>query len=369
MTRTTQEGRDGEGEQPKPPAKVSPIRPAVTRRPPEDRYRSGSRRTSAQPLAASWRPSSQGERPSAGKPARAGGKRGVARFAATYGWRVYALPVLVVVTALVVFNVARAPSDSTTGTEAAGTTTAGPPVATEGKVQPVDPKTGTAVLPPGDAFPQAGTGTWHGVVGDGKKVGTGPKLYHYGIAVEDGIDPAAYGGDDAFAKTVESILSDSRSWVGQGTISLQRVGPEFKDPDFIVSLTTPNTDHRPDMCGFQIQFEASCWNPSQGRVVINLARWVRGAAAFNGDMGLYRQYAINHEVGHVFGNNHRGCETQDGLAPVMMQQTFGVSDDYVWQLNQVDPFNKSAVPKDGKTCKPNAWPNPQSVPGAQQPTQ
>jgi Protein of unknown function (DUF3152) len=370
VSRTTEEGRDGEGDKPQPAVKASPIRPVVTRRPLDERYRSGSRRTSAQPLAASWRPERAGsdkttdggaERP---KPARAGKQRGVAGFAATYGWRVYALPVLVVVTALVVFNVARAPSGPTTAEQSpvAGATP-GPPAATEGSVHPVNPKTGTAVLPQGAPFPPSGTGTWHGVLGDGKKAGTGPKLYHYGIAVEDGIDPASYGGDDLFAKTVENILSDPRSWIGGGTISLQRVGPDFKNPDFVVSLTTPNTDHRPDMCGFQIQAEASCWNPNQGRVVINLARWIRGAAAFNGDTGLYREYAINHEVGHVFGNQHRGCDTEGGLAPVMMQQTFGVSDDYVWQLNQSDPSNSTMVPKDGKTCRPNAWPNPQGVPG------
>jgi hypothetical protein len=372
VTRTTQEGRGGEDSPVKPtPSNVSPIRPAVTRRPPEERYSSGGRRTAAQPLKASWRPE-RGDgkaEPGRGKP-----RKGVRGFAATYGWRVYALPVLVVVTALVVFNVARTPAPGPGGGldgfagESPTTTTSGPPVATENHAVPVDPKNGTAVLPQGDNFPHAGTGTWHLVPGSGGKVGNGPHLYHYQVAVEDGIDPTVYGGDDAFAKTVENILSDPRSWIGSGSISLQRVGPDFRNPDFVVSLTTPNTDHRPDMCGYQIQYEASCWNADQNRVVINLARWIRGAMAFNGDIGLYREYAINHEVGHVFGNPHVGCGTDGGLAPVMMQQTFGVSDDYVWQLNQVDPSNRTAVQKDGKVCRPNAWPNPQGAPGGQ-PTQ
>lgn len=368
MSRTTQEERSGEDSKVAPAPKVTPIRPAVTRRPPEERYSPGGRRTSAQPLAAAWRPDRSDDEQAA-KPGRGGKPRsGVAKFTAAYGWRVYALPVLVVVTALVVFNVARTPSQPSS-TDASGgranvATTTGPPVATENSAVPVDPKTGTAVLPQGAPFAQAGTGTWHGIPGSGQKVGTGPHLYHYQIAVEDGIDPASYGGDDAFASTVENILSDPRSWIGGGSISLQRVGPDFKNPDFVVSLTTPNTDHRPDMCGYQIQYEASCWNPDQGRVIINLARWVRGALAFNGDIGLYREYAINHEVGHVFGNQHVGCSANGALAPVMMQQTFGVSDDYVWQLNQVDPSNSTKVAKDGKVCRPNAWPNPQGAPGA-----
>ena len=371
VTRTTEEGR-GEGSPVKPtPSKVSPIRPAVTRRPSEERYRNGGRRTAAEPLAASWRPDRSSEDGGKAEPGRGKPRKGVKGFAATYGWRVYALPILVVVTALVVFNVSRTPSSDANGGGVDGlaaqnpAATSGPPAATENAAVPVDPKTGTAVLPQGDQFPQAGAGTWHLVPGSGSKVGGGQKLYHYAIAVEDGIDASAYGGDDAFAKTVENILSDPRSWIGGGSISLQRVGPEFKNPDFIVSLTTPNTDHRPDMCGYQIQYEASCWNPTYNRVVINLSRWIRGALAFNGDIGLYREYAINHEVGHVFGNPHVGCGTEGGLAPVMMQQTFGVSDDYVWQLNQADPSNKTAVAKDGKVCRPNAWPNPQGTPGGQ----
>jgi len=81
---------------------------------------------------------------------------------------------------------------------------------------------------------------------------------------------------------------------------------------------------------------------------------VRGALAFDGDLGLYRQYAINHDIGHVLGNTDVGCPTGGALAPVMMPQTFGVSDDY---LNQIEPLG--GVPRDGKVCRVNAWPYPQ----------
>ena len=162
---------------------------------------------------------------------------------------------------------------------------------------------------------------------------------------------------------MDTTLSDPRGWASTNQVSVQRVDARAANPDIRISLSTPDTVHRPEFCGFSIKYESSCWRPSAHRVVINLARWVRGALAFNGDLGLYRQYAVNHEVGHVFGNEHVGCPTNGALAPVMMQQTFGVSDDYVHDLNQVDPGNRDRVARDGKVCRPNAWPYPQG-PGA-----
>jgi uncharacterized protein DUF3152 len=312
----------------------------VTKRP------RGKRRTTAEPLTASWRL----DTPETEAPPKHRRRPPLA----SYGWRVYALPLLVILTVVVILNTAK-PTASTS----AGGAAAGPPVATERPAVPAFAGSGTAVLPPGAVVPLSGAGTWHIVPGSGPVIGKGKHLYHYQVAVEDGIDPAAYGGDDAFAQDVDATLADPRSWVAAGTVSLQRVGVDFRNPDFVVSLTTPNTDHRPDLCGFDIRYEASCWRASAHRVVINLARWVRGAVAFDGDLGLYRQYAINHEIGGVFGNQQVGCTSDGGLAPVMMQQTFGVADDYVHDLNQQDPTNKTRVARDGKVCKANAWPYPQ----------
>ena len=216
----------------------------------------------------------------------------------------------------------------------------------------------TAELPDGGPFTQAGAGKWHVVPGTGPKIGTG-KLYTYTIEVEDGIDPASYAGDDAFASTVQGTLSDpAKGWTWDGKIAFQRVDATFPNPTFRVSLTTPETTHRPDACGFQIKFEASCYRKSLGRVLINLARWVRGAKAYGADMTGYRQYAINHEVGHALGNQHVGCGGNDQPAPVMMQQSFGVNDDYVSMLNDIPGGDKGKVAKDGRICKTNSWPNP-----------
>jgi hypothetical protein len=342
---------------------------AATSRLGEDRYRPGGRRTAAEPLRASWQPHAEPGDDDENGPSQSEGKqprRGkLGKLTKAYGWRAYALPILVVFTVLIVFNTANSPAQpisdqpkqstlSAGGTGAYGDTGVSLP---ENPATPVDLNIPTADLPEGSAFTPAGKGTYHVVPGTGGKVGTG-KLYTYTVEVEDGINPASYAGDDSFAVAVQSTLSDPKSWTWDGKFAFQRVDASFPNPSFKVSLTTPETTHRADMCGYQIKAEASCYRYSVGRVVINLARWVRGAKAFSGDLGLYRQYAINHEVGHALGGVHIGCTTNGALAPVMMQQSFGVNDDYVAKLNDTPGGDKGRVPADGKVCRPNAWPNP-----------
>jgi len=324
----------------------------------EDRYRPGSRRTRAEPLSAAWQPKDEAER----RPAKKKPQSPFARFVKTYGWRVYALPILAVITILVAVNTATGPADPGTSATAAGDSAAGATDSgggiPENPAQPVNLNVPTAELPAGGDFTQTGKGTWHVVPGSGPVIGKAGKLFTYTVEVEDGIDPASYAGDDSFGTAVQGILSDTRSWTWNGEVRLQRVDASFPNPAFRVSLTTPDTTHRPDACGFQIKFEASCYRRTMDRVLINLARWVRGAKVYGSDMTGYRQYAINHEVGHALGNNHVGCPGNDQPAPVMMQQSFGVADDYVAMLNNIPGGDKGKVAADHRVCKPNAWPNP-----------
>ncbi|RZQ62632.1 DUF3152 domain-containing protein [Amycolatopsis suaedae] len=337
----------------------------TTARAGDDRYRPGSRRTAAEPLTASWQPTiddDEDDRPR---------KRGrLARMAKTYGWRVYALPVLLVITGLVVFDtatkepetqqIAQEQASGSDGSGGAGDA----PIGGEIAAQPVKLDIPTAELPAGGEYPDAGKGTWHVVPvpkDRGKRAGTGGKLFTYSVTVEDGIDPSVYQGDDLYANVVENTLRDPRSWTGSGELSLQRVDNSAPEPDFTVALTSPATTKK--ICGSSIPYEASCRKGDTKQVVINLARWVRGAKAFNGQIGIYREYAINHEVGHALGHGHVGCETNGALAPVMMQQSFGVANNYVAQLNNVPGGDRNSVPADGKVCTVNGWPNPQGQAG------
>jgi hypothetical protein len=284
----------------------------------------------------------------------------------TYGWRIYAIPVLVAVTVLVFVQTYGGDSAATgsgqavqgqAGRQPAGDGDVAPNVSEQPAVPP-DLKIPTAELPKGAPYPQGGKGKWNVLSGSGKKIGNGGDLFTYSIEVEQGIDLAPYGGNDSFASLVDTTLADPRSWAGTGQVSLRRVDGDA-NPDIRISLSTPNTVHKTEYCGYSIKYESSCWRRDQSRLMINLARWVRGATVFGGDIGNYRIYAINHEIGHAFGKGHSGCAKDGGLAPVMMQQSFGVSNNYVAKLNEKAGYD-DPVRADGKTCKYNPWPNPQA---------
>ncbi len=287
------------------------------------------------------------------------------RFMSTYGWRAYALPVLAVITGVVVYQ-------TVTGTVAPQ------PVAVEGPIQgpptigagstsiigappkgltQFDANLPTGILPDGGPFTETGAKTWHIVPGTTDKVGQGTlKTFTYTIEVEDGLDTATFGGDEAFARMVTETLANPKSWTRNPQVAFTRVDDVSQgEPDFRVSLTSPMTVR--EGCGYDIQLEASCFNPvyldQEPRVFVNEARWVRGAVPFQGDIGSYRQYIVNHEVGHAVGyERHEPCGENGALAPVMMQQTFSTNND------DDARFDPESVQPDGKTCRFNPWPYP-----------
>lgn len=217
-----------------------------------------------------------------------------------------------------------------------------------------DPAIPMGGLPGGGTFTEQGAGTWRVLPGTTGQVGEGrARVFTYTVEVEDGVDSAPYGGDQAFATLVEQTLANPKSWTNGGDVGFRRVdGGDGSVPDFRVSLTSMMTVR--GHCGFSIELEVSCYSPATGRVVVNEARWVRGAVAFQGDVGSYRQYVVNHEVGHAIGHwQHVPCLAPDGLADVMMQQTISTANNDIAAL---DPGG--VVPADGLVCRFNPWPFP-----------
>ena len=282
------------------------------------------------------------------------------KFVATYGWRAYAIPVLVVVTVLVIVDAVRG-----TGTDSAaspdpgfgvlsdahGTEIGGVPPQADGNFAETIP---AGALPDGGPFTADGARTWHIVPGTTGQVGEGTeRVFVYTVEVEDGVDTAGFGGDESFARMVDQTLANPKGWTHDPRFAFRRIdASDPAEPDFRISLTSQMTIR--EACGYTIQLEVSCYNPGIERVLLNEPRWVRGAIAFQGDIGSYRQYLINHEVGHAIGyQGHQPCETDGGLAPVMMQQSFGTANNDIATL---DPAG--VVPMDGKSCRFNPWPYP-----------
>jgi hypothetical protein len=277
-------------------------------------------------------------------------------FSQRYGWRAYALPVLVIVTVAALMSTTEGHPKARTASGGQPHTTA-PVVASSSMTLKQDAPGANAndtvlraaALPAGPAYTAHGNGTFQVLKGSSVKTGTG-RLYRYDIEVENGITGVNLG---QFQRLVVRTLADPRSWSGHG-IAVQRVdsGPV----DFHITLTSSMTVR--NLCGYDIPVETSCYAQAGpvsdvNRVVFNVARWVRGAVAYVGDLTAYRIYMINHEDGHAMGHMHAHQCLPGGLAPVMMQQTFGLRSTTTDQL-----------------CGANPWPFPtgaKGAPGAEQP--
>ncbi|MGK5113167.1 DUF3152 domain-containing protein, partial [Geodermatophilus sp. CPCC 205506] len=263
------------------------------------------------------------------------------RFLTRWGWRAYAIPLLTLATVLtlvdLVVGLDPTTPTTTTGTAASSapptTPASTPPAAAESPASAEIDAAPTETGPPPQGSPtfvQQGAGTVSVVPGNSAVYGSGP-LHRFVVEVEDGIGVDAA----AFAGAVEATLGDPRSWGNGGRMSFQRVGVDEAAAgtyEFKVTLISP------------LNMETYCPGVGTGgytscrygdRAVINLARWETAVPDYQGDVPTYRQYVVNHEVGHALGNGHRSCPGIGQLAPVMQQQTLGL---------------------DG--CAKNAWPYP-----------
>lgn len=140
-----------------------------------------------------------------------------------------------------------------------------------------------------------------------------PRPVRVRVAVEAGLEDHA----EAFAVTVQRVLSDPAGWAAAGR-PLRLVD---EGEDITVLLATPDTTDR--LCApLRTAGVYSCGR--NRRATINLDRWVDGATSWSGDLDGYRTYVINHEVGHLLSQPHQRCPGPGEPAPVMVQQTISL---------------------------------------------
>lgn len=150
-----------------------------------------------------------------------------------------------------------------------------------------------------------------------KPAGERGRLLRYRVLVEKNLDLDL----TATADEIAGILNDERSWRGDGSVRFELVPPGDR-VDFTIYVVTPGTTD--DLCApLLTRGDVSCRNGDN--VVLNALRWVDGAEAYGDDVTAYRQYLVNHEVGHRLGYGHVSCPARGAKAPVMMQQTKGVA--------------------------------------------
>ncbi|OEV05933.1 DUF3152 domain-containing protein [Streptomyces oceani] len=183
-----------------------------------------------------------------------------------------------------------------------------------------------------------GPGTFTAVGGQADGVEGAEEVVRYRVDVEKDLPLDA----ELFAKAVHTTLNDDRSWSRGGQRGFERVASG--QADFVITLASPGTTG--EWCAKSgldtTEQTVSCDSAATQRIMINAYRWAQGSRTFGDDLiRKYREMLINHEVGHRLGRDHEYCGGEGERAPVMMQQT-------------------KTLTTDGVSCRPNAWPYPDS---------
>jgi len=87
----------------------------------------------------------------------------------------------------------------------------------------------------------------------------------------------------------------------------------------LINRNTANTNgtYYPD--GSPIYYSYTYYKT--GKIEIDSGNWLNGVKWSNLNLRDYREYVINHELGHAFGYDHVNCS--NGICPVMYQATKG----------------------------------------------
>lgn len=179
-----------------------------------------------------------------------------------------------------------------------------------------DPEAATAAAP-GDLVTSCARPGTHAPTGDTEVVAVDGAAAEGAVRLRVEVEQGLAINGDCFVHEVIEILNDERGW----GVTFALVDEDSYDLRLVLAspTTTDSLCHPARTNGIY-----SC--RSGNRVAINLTRWETATDDYVEDPSTYRQYLINHEVGHFLGRGHGSCPGPGEPAPVMMQQTKGLGE-------------------------------------------
>jgi len=132
--------------------------------------------------------------------------------------------------------------------------------------------------------------------------------------------------DKTFLKKVKYVLKHPKGWEYIDSSIIFKIvdNQAFKNIESPHKIPIRLSSNKTllEVCGFPGKL--SCCDMATKECWINAYRWKYGSTKSGLPLTKYRNYVINHEVGHALGKLHTQCPCEDCPAPIMMQQTKGI---------------------------------------------
>lgn len=158
------------------------------------------------------------------------------------------------------------------------------------------------------------------------------------LTVDEDVPELSETDPDYVADIIDQVLNDEKGWKRMGyffeEISAEEglyARKKKSNRKYVVHIHLSTDKTVEKACNFG---GLSCADLKDNTVYFNLDKWLYGTKESRMSLEEYRQYLIQHEIGHILNRSHNKCtDNENDSCPVMYQQTISKG-----------------------CCKPNPWP-------------